>query len=92
MARWGERTEIARAAHPNWMQRVSRISTGERRAERGVELWIGGWLQGEPRSGDGVGERRSHGAVTSAGSLIAPTPKKPLQLHFHSTTIVLVVS
>jgi hypothetical protein len=34
---------------------TSRILTGERWTERGVELWIVGWLEGEPRSGEMAG-------------------------------------
>jgi hypothetical protein len=48
-----ERADFGSADHGDWMGRASRILTGERRAER-VELRIGGWLQGEPRSGEWV--------------------------------------
>jgi hypothetical protein len=47
------RTEIGSAAHADWTQSGSRMLDEDGRAGRGVGLRIGGWLQGEPRSGDG---------------------------------------
>jgi hypothetical protein len=49
----GERTEIARAAHADWTQDGSRISTGERRAGRGVGPWYGLWSGGASMRGKG---------------------------------------
>ena len=54
--------------HADWMRRASRISTGERRAQRGVERRIGVWLWGGRLSGGlGDGWRRSRGPVLAAG-------------------------
>jgi hypothetical protein len=47
------------------MRRASRILDEDGRARRAVELRIGGWLQGEPRSGDGSLVVRSHAALVA---------------------------